>query len=781
MPREYQPFSISNFRTGFNEALEPWLLPRDAFQSMVNAHLYRGVLEKVLGYSVYATMSNRNIMSLGTADGSTTTFTVTLSTLPTTTNFFAYGTIVTGVSAEKFSYISDGTSPTINLMGTANGTGTVNMVTGVATIMFNTPPPSGSPIFIIWDSAVIDGPFAIMGIKQYFNPNGSQQILVFDQRRLGVVVGLMGTIVPLQEGANYGISELPHDFYNASAATGPGPTFSGTLAGAPFVPGTVVFTEYTSTGAPVLIVVNGVTVNVTVQDNGVGGFTTTGLMVNSGSINYLTGVYTFTLSAPLPTGNYFDATGGVYGDLFTGSISNFFSLVNYQDKAFFTNNIDPIFYYDGSSIHYLNTSLETQNVTATGGVPNNFDIKTCLHVFIYQSMLLLISVNINGSPQLSTIYWSTIFEPLNFTNNDFLPASTSQPIRAIGYINTDLVVRFSNSERVFRFTGDAFDPFRFDSTNNIWACDASYSSINYDTWFSSVGRPAIVGSDAVNVRRVDEIIPDFTQPTELQDETPVPYMSQTSIMQCYGERFDDIKEGWLCYNSSPQDETTVTASDHILAFNYLDSTYAVYDFPFSCLGLGRIFNVATWGTTVTTWGSTEATWGSYQLQNNALIDLAGDQYDTVYELNDGATRTVAGDPTLTPDPVKLSVFTKNFNPFIEQGELCRFGYLDLFVTANQTSTLRVQFYLNDELKEDANGFPTGFYQETKLVFTPTDAMSPTASQVKVWKRIYIGAVGKTHTIRFYQHPADFTEDTFDQPIWIHAMVLYMKPAGRIFN
>jgi len=291
---------------------------------------------------------------------------------------------------------------------------------------------------------------------------------------------------------------------------------------------------------------------------------------------------------------------------------------------------------------------------------------------------------------------------------------------------------------------------------------------------SSLSRPSITLSDEVNVTRADDLIPDFTDSNRINDQFPVPFMNQTSVAQCYGERFDDIKEGWLCYNSQPQDEGNAVASDNILSYNYLDGTWAIYSFPFSCLGFGRIINVPTWGTTYTEWGNMDLTWGSYNIQNNALIDLAGDQFDKVYQLNAGNSM---GDKIT---PVLMSVISKNFNPFIEQGQLARLGYVDLFVSANADSKLRVQFYVNDQLYIDPTGNPAGFYQETILQFNPTDAMSPKTNQIKVWKRIYVGSVGKEHTIRFYQQEAD-TSATLDDPIYIHAMVLYFKPAGRIFN
>lgn len=45
----YQPFPIYNLSTGKVTAREPWLLPKDAFETLVNCHLRRGVLEKRKG------------------------------------------------------------------------------------------------------------------------------------------------------------------------------------------------------------------------------------------------------------------------------------------------------------------------------------------------------------------------------------------------------------------------------------------------------------------------------------------------------------------------------------------------------------------------------------------------------------------------------------------------------------------------------------------------------------------------------------------------------------
>jgi hypothetical protein len=833
----YKPFAISNFRSGFNESVEPWLLPRDSFQVLTNAHLYRGVIEKIPGYDIFTKMSYRQTIQLTPEpDGVVTQFTGVLTSAPTSNNFFGQGTTNSGATQrETFVYNGDGASPILNLTGSQGGTGTVNLTTLEVTLNFNTAPPSIMPaavqyngIFFTWDAA----PSAykdIMGIKPYYQSNGNQDILIFDTRRVGRAVDISSSLIGQLVLMDIGVTEIPHEVQSVIT---PSPAFDGLVLtftgsfGGPVIPGEVTIKRFNAAGA----------IQETITDNSAGLLTGTGL--TTGFINYATGNWTISFAAAPAADNTLNGYVCVYGDVFTGDYTNFFSVINYQSKAFITNNVDAIRYYDGTCLLFLNTNLSVK--------PDNvitYDISRCLHVFVNRERLLLILPTVQGNIVNNGIYWSVAGDPLDFTNDEQELASTSESIKTFALINSDLVVRFSNSERIFRYTGDAFAPFRWDSTNNIWRCDASFSAINYDSWFSSVGRPAIVSSDGVNVKRADEIIPDFTDPGRIDQQAPVPYIDQTSIQQCYGERFDDFKEGWMCYRSNPS-EGSVSRSDHVLAFNYLDGTYAVYAFPFNVLGFGRIIDLPVWGNIYREWGSIEETWGSYEFTEDALVDLAGDQYGNVYQLGNNYTlgpykegnvtgvssassavitstahqletgdriviQNVLGptiinnqifvvtrinantfsipfDTTLEPvyvsggnwftAPVLLEQITKNFNPFVEEGQLTTLGYVDLLVSANNNTKIRVQFYKDDQLDGDLNSY----YKETTLTFSSTTVNSTTI-QSKVWKRIYVGAVGKEHTLRIYQNLEDFTSTTLNQPVKIHAIVLYMKPVGRIFN
>lgn len=773
MTKEYTGFPIANFRVGFNEALEPWLIPRDAFQVLKNAHLYRGVVEKISGYNLFATMSNRGSVrsSTGTIDGVNKTFTGTLPSFPWTTNITAQSTIDSGATTvETFSYSGPGTFPnSINLMSSGGTPGSGLILSGGQwTLNFKTAPADLTVGGIQYNSVVLTDDFSpgmqqpIMGIKPFINSNGSQDVLVFNTKRAAKIV-VLGEPTATNAGADYGTSEIPHETQSLAITTGFNNTvgpFTGTV-NTFLVPGSVQFDIYTDTTATA-------TLWTTVTDNGASLLTDTAGFLDPGVlnlINYATGQWTMQfLSGSKPLSTYqTNFSGSIYGDTFTGDFTNFFDVVNYQGKAFFTNGVDAPGYYDGSSLQYLNT-----NQSAKPNTVAPYDLSRVLHMYASRERLLLMAPYLNNVPVLNGIYWSTAGAPLDFTNNEQLLAPTSEPIKAFSEINSDVVVRFSNSERVFRYTADAFSPFRWDPTNVIWRCDAPYSTINYDSWFSSVGLPAIVGSDGVNVKRADEIIPDFTLNLRIAEQQPVLSIDQGSIGQCYGERFDDFKEGWLCYKNFDDGEVDgVKPSDSVLAFNYLDSTYAVYTFPFSCLGFGRLIVEDVWGNNFDKWYAANYAWNSYSQTDGALIDLAGDQNGKIYELGVGNDIT---DMQGNVIPCLFEAITKDFNPFIEGGELARLGYVDFLVSSNDDTTFRVQFYKDNQLDDD---FDT-FYQETSLTLTGN-------TQSKIWKRIYVGAVGKEHTLRIYQNADDFATGQENQPIRIHAMVPYFKAAGRIFG
>src|ERR1700754_2108626 len=53
MSAPLQPFLISEFKTGINTYLQPWIRPNDAFEPLINAYVRRGTINKRNGYSKF--------------------------------------------------------------------------------------------------------------------------------------------------------------------------------------------------------------------------------------------------------------------------------------------------------------------------------------------------------------------------------------------------------------------------------------------------------------------------------------------------------------------------------------------------------------------------------------------------------------------------------------------------------------------------------------------------------------------------------------------------------
>ncbi len=63
----YQPFLISGFKTAKSIGMEPWLSPPDAFPTLENMHVNKGVLEKRLGFSPFAQMKHGAVAQTATS------------------------------------------------------------------------------------------------------------------------------------------------------------------------------------------------------------------------------------------------------------------------------------------------------------------------------------------------------------------------------------------------------------------------------------------------------------------------------------------------------------------------------------------------------------------------------------------------------------------------------------------------------------------------------------------------------------------------------------------
>ena len=452
----------------------------------------------------------------------------------------------------------------------------------------------------------------------------------------------------------------------------------------------------------------------------------------------------------------FDLLAG--GPWFTGNISNFFLSTNWQPSAgaastiYMVNNKDPITLYDGTIVSqpplYTN-SAHTESIS------------TAIDVKVYKNRLLAIRPTLSSSsiPQNQGIYWSALNNPTDFVadtagHGGFLEAPTGDIIQSAEFLRDVVVVFFSNSTWIFRYTGNDFNPFRWDKVNDSKSSNAPYASIQYDERVTSVGSTGFIACDGVNVQRYDTPIIDY-----YEDE-----FSQLYYTQAYSQRYDNLNQSWTMYVSNGRDPTVfpivggvAPGSDSALIYNFAESTWATYTFPvpMTCMGMFYRQSGDTWADLPQPWDDTDSAWNSYYEQSRAPILLGGSTDGFVYHLDDGHAVTDNGF-SIVPD-----IISTRWNPSVIQGQKIQFGYIDIY------------YYIASVDPENPIGVTLNFYVDNSSSIAasrPLTLDGPPQSEY-TFKRIYMNLVGQ-----FIKMEIDPSVDSFMQFI---GFILWVRPAGRL--
>jgi hypothetical protein len=718
MSTPYQPFLISEYKTGMFNYLEPWIRSNEAFDPMYNAYVYRGTLNKRNGMDVFGQMSYRdNGIKIATGDGVNTNYNGTLATFP-----IRAGSLFITDGVETFTDNGNGT-----LTGSAGGTGTIVYATGVWTISFNA--VVGAGIFIRASYTYTAPQRPIMGLKTWTSDTSQiQELVAMDTRRASVYNNTTDVFDPL--------SSISQVLWIGDASTTHIVINTGWTNIAPY---SVLLSDGTST----------------IPDDGIGGFTVAGNFA-APAINYATGDITIDITLAVNLANY-SVTFDLQGDYFSGTNANFFNAINWVDPAYtlaanitgtlyMTNNVDFITCFNGTDL-----SRPPFPITQANKLSFTNDITTCLDIDVYKNRLLIQRPTLVGSayPASQSIRYSSINQPNNLVadvtgQGGEISAPTDEFIQSSEFLRDQLIVFFTNSVWTFRYTGNAFDPFRWDKINVTKSASAPYATIPYDERITAMGNKGLIACDGVNVQRYDlSIVDQFLD------------INQYRFAQCFGQRFDSLNQSWMLYPSG-NDPTAV--SDSALIYNFLENTWSIYQFPtgeqgdksryLSCLGIFLTSKGTAWNQMPVPWQEQDFPWNSFMLQGNTPVLLGGGQTGIIYELN--------VDVTDNSFPITSSITSTQWNPFVGNGQKVQFGYIDFYYEKNDDCVLNLTYFT------DNSNVPIG-----PLTLTLD---GPTSAQ-KNMKRIYLNNIGEFLQIKL----SSSSEATFK----ILGMVLWCRPAGRL--
>lgn len=187
----YKPYLIAKWTTDLETDLQPWLIPDDAFPEILDGFTYLGVVNKRSGYSGLAT---------GGHNGSPLTESrminrITLEPVKTSGGVKVQGNGTAGpytfqlqntpIRRGTVTIVAAGaTNVTDNGLGALSPTsGTINYTTGAITVTFNAAIAGAVQIYATYD---YHPGLPVMGEANFYTITNVRQLIVFDTKRLNI-------------------------------------------------------------------------------------------------------------------------------------------------------------------------------------------------------------------------------------------------------------------------------------------------------------------------------------------------------------------------------------------------------------------------------------------------------------------------------------------------------------------------------------------------------------------------------------------------------------------
>lgn len=479
----------------------------------------------------------------------------------------------------------------------------------------------------------------------------------------------------------------------------------------------------------------------------------------------------------------FNNTTSVFNDIsffsdasavsWTGGADDFFWGANYKNALWVTNNVDPLRFWNGNTAN----GWSNQKPILSGTDRLIF----CLIVIPYKGRLVILNTNeqVGGVAtqfsqrarwsQLGTPYVDAAagdvatVPPTGFaTDNNawrsdipgrggFIDADTTERIVSCAIIKDILIVFFQKSTWRLRYTGNEVLPFIWERINTQYGSEGTWSTIPFDQAALTFSRYGYVASDTNNVGRIDEKIPD---------QTFINTNLGTTLKSL--QRIQGIRDFYrqTAYWTYPDMTTNSSTPDRVLAYNYLDKTWARFKQSFRCFGYYQLFNDIRWQDELMAWEDNDDAWEGVGAQANFPQVCAGDVANgniyTVYDIEGDAQDNTAN--------FGFNIVTKQFNPYLGEGHRCRFQYVDIYCTRTNGGQITVDLFQDDN--------------ENSPILTRTVNIDTTNNAKYV--RVFFGLIGRVFKLRFYLTDAQIADPQIGAVRFeLQGLVIWTRREGRL--
>lgn len=424
----------------------------------------------------------------------------------------------------------------------------------------------------------------------------------------------------------------------------------------------------------------------------------------------------------------------------------------------------------------------------------------------------------------------------------FLDAPTQEAIVSAEFVKDTLIVYFERSTWQLVYTYNPSLPFVFQKINTELGTESTFSIVPFDRGVFGVGNYGIISTDSVNVERIDQKIPDEV----FQIQNIREGVKRVHGIRDYNAQLVYWCFPVLADEDNQTTSVPLTFPNQLLVFNYLDGSWAEFDDSFTCFGTWQKVQDTTWAALTQSWQSRQTPWNSQAFAAKYPDVIAGNQRGFVFVISQlqqsgqnvpsleisnmvGNTITVPdhnfvdGDyiliteatgftgangarfrvSVLTTDTFALlppivaagytggglvthlpniTIQTKQFNPFYEQGDSVRLNYVDIYCDKTELGEFTAQFFTNSNTSQPLpqdDSDPT-IPIDPVVLTRPETANAFSANQDRIWHRVYTNAFGS-----FFQNVFTLSDTQMrnlsitTSDITIHGLVYYVSPCGRI--
>jgi len=503
--------------------------------------------------------------------------------------------------------------------------------------------------------------------------------------------------------------------------------------------------------------------------------------------------------------------------VWTGTDSDYFWTWNWRGVSansnllFATNyNIltpDPIRYWDGATWTDLTPAFNSAGDT----------IRTCQMMVGFKNRLLFIGTleRISGTDTIfqNRLRFSQNGSPLQSDawredipgKGGFIDCSTQETVVTCTLVRDRLIVYFETSVWEVVYTNNEILPFRWQQLNVELGAFSRFSHIPIEEAVIAQGETGIHVCNGVNVKRIDQLIPDVIF------QVPVTGIPQ----KIYGVRDYQLE---TVYWSMPV-QNQWNFCNKVLVFNYKTGTWAFNDDSFTAFGYfedsqnvmagnqeGYTFNILadvyrnapSLQITNITYVSPTATLvvidhnlivGDYILIENALgiTTFNNNIYQVVTTPNKdtltitalGVTGTYLGGGTIARVS-RIDIFTKQYNFYVEEDRNAALQKTDFFITRTDAAEISIDYFVGSSTTSlVAGGVTTGSIIGTSVLNTAAYALYPyELTQARLWHPTYQQADGESIQLRIYLSNAEMIIPAISLSNFeLHAMTFYCTPTA----